>query len=70
MDQITPIGVSRMIFGLLSQDARFLVRTVADDAATVSYAGQAFTVTVTASRPKVAVPVEAAPSAKRGKAEA
>lgn len=70
MDQINPIAFSRMIFGLLAQDNRLTLRAVADDAATVSYAGQAFTVTVTASRPKVAVPAEAVPPAKRGKAEA
>lgn len=70
MDQILPAGLARLLFGLLSQDARFTVRAVADDAATVSYAGQAFTVTVTASRPKAApVAVDAQP-AKRGKAEA
>lgn len=69
MDQILPAGLARLLFGLLSQDARFTVRAVADDAATVSYAGQAFTVTVTASRPKV-TPAEAASPAKRGKAEA
>ena len=71
MDQITQTGLARLIFGLLSQDARFAVRSVADDAALVTYVtGQAFTVTVTASRPKVApVAVDAQP-AKRGKAEA
>lgn len=69
MEQINPSAFSRMIFGLLAQDNRLALRTVADDAALVTFLGQAFTVTVTASRPKVA-PVEVAPPAKRGKVEA
>ena len=70
MDQVTPSGFSRMLFGLLAQDGRLTINTVAEDAATIKLAnGQAFTVTVTASRPKVApVAVDAQP-AKRGKGE-
>lgn len=70
MEQINPIAFSRLIFGLLAQDGRLTINTVAEDAATIKLAnGQAFTVTVTASRPKVApVAVDDKPP-KRGKVD-
>lgn len=52
----TPVNFANYLFGLLSQSgARLTLHRVADDAATITLSnGQAFTVTVTASRPKQA----------------
>lgn len=70
-DQIQVTGFASFVFGSLSQSANGLtIRRVADDAATVTLSnGQAFTVTVTASRPKQAAPMAYTKPemAKRGK---
>ena len=67
---VAPVNFANYLFGLLSQSgAKMTLHRVADDAATIVFNGQAFTVTVTASRPKQAAPMAYSKPAvvKRGK---